>query len=80
MKVVKKLLTIMGLGIILYAPLAAERLPETGNVYTEETNSGGIMPYADIIETKYRLNHGKAQYRRWNSTKGCWVDPEWMDL
>lgn len=40
-----------------------------------------IEPRADIIENKYRLTpDGRIQYRRWNSTKGYWVDPEWIYL
>lgn len=34
----------------------------------------------DQIVIKYRLHNGKRQYRRWNKTKKCWVDPKWIDL
>lgn len=40
---------------------------------------GGIMPLADVIVVKKRMNNGKLQYRRWNETKGVWVDPYWID-
>lgn len=40
----------------------------------------GIMPLADVIEVITRMNNGKPQYRRWNRTKGYWVDPYWIDL
>ena len=33
----------------------------------------------DVIVYKYRLYNGKPQYRRWNRTRGCWVDPDWID-
>lgn len=39
-----------------------------------------ISPRADIIETKTRIYQGRQQYRRWNRTRGYWVDPEWIDL
>ena len=39
-----------------------------------------ITPYSDVIETYYRLYNGKVQYRRWNVTKGEWVDPYWITL
>ena len=39
----------------------------------------GIMPLADVIVLKTRVNNGKLQYRHWNQTKGCWVDPYWID-
>lgn len=36
---------------------------------------------SDIIEYKYRVNSkGQLQYRRWNSTKGYWVDPLWINV
>lgn len=33
----------------------------------------------DVIVTKFRLYNGLVQYRRWNETKGCWVDPDWIN-
>lgn len=35
---------------------------------------------ADVIVTKYRMSGGVMQYRRWNETRGYWVDPEWINL
>lgn len=35
---------------------------------------------ADVIVIKYRTNNGVLQYRRWNETRGYWVDPDWIDL
>lgn len=35
---------------------------------------------ADVIVTKYRVYNGVLQYRRWNDTRGYWVDPDWIDL
>ena len=38
-----------------------------------------MEPRADIIETVYRVTpDGRLQYRRWNSTRGYWVDPDWL--
>lgn len=38
-------------------------------------------PQIDQIETKFRwTGDGKLQYRRWNATRGYWVDPYWIDL
>ena len=45
--------------------------------------SGGereIVPYADVIVYKYRIVNGRKQYRRWNETRGYWVDPYWLDI
>ncbi len=39
-----------------------------------------IMPFADVIEIKYRHLNGKIQYRRWNATRNRWEDPYWIDL
>ena len=33
---------------------------------------------ADYIEIIYRNNNGHLEYRRWNATKGYWVDPYWI--
>lgn len=34
----------------------------------------------DVIEYKFRVYKGKQQYRRWNATKGKWVDPYWITI
>ena len=44
------------------------------SVISEETSR-----VSDLIETKYRYHNGHVQYRRWNSTKGYWVDPDWIN-
>ena len=38
------------------------------------------MPCADVIVYKYRVENGKYKYRRWNETRGYWVDPYWIDV
>ena len=38
----------------------------------------GIMPHADVIVMKQRIYQGKLQCRRWNETRGYWVDPYWI--
>ena len=40
----------------------------------------GVMPLADVIVIKMRTYQGRPQYRRWNETWGCWVDPDWIDM
>lgn len=40
----------------------------------------GIMPCADVIIRKVRTYQGRLQYRRWNETRGYWVDPYWIDM
>lgn len=34
----------------------------------------------DKIVVKYRVYNGVRQYRRWNDTKQCWVDPKWINM
>lgn len=56
-------------------------IPETDNdINTEYAADSGISPHADEIITKFRLYNNVLQYRRWNATKGFWVDPAWIDL
>ena len=40
----------------------------------------GIMPLADVIVMVTRTYQGRLQCRRWNETRGYWVDPEWIDI
>ena len=67
------------------AAVQAAEIPEQTTVPAGEvvsTSDAEIEPRADVIVTKYRLDTvtGHMQYRRWNETKGCWVDPEWIDI
>lgn len=39
-----------------------------------------IEPRSSVIVYKFRSYNGRPQYRRWNETKGCWVDPAWIYL
>lgn len=39
-----------------------------------------VSPRADQIITKFRVYNDILQYRRWNATKGYWVDPDWIDV
>ena len=41
------------------------------------SNTTSIAPYSDVYVTRYRVNNGKLQKRRWNETKGVWADPYW---
>lgn len=54
------------------------------NIYAAEQNSISteteISPCADTIIKKYRHYNNKLQYRRWNTTKECWVDKDWIDM
>ncbi len=59
---------------------AAEIPQEGSNLYIEYGKDSGISPHADEIVTEFRRHNGVIQYRRWNATKGYWVDPDWIDL
>lgn len=40
-----------------------------------------IEPRADVIYWRFRtLSDGTVQKRRWNATRGYWVDPDWIDI
>ncbi|MDO5539154.1 MAG: hypothetical protein Q4F83_03655 [Eubacteriales bacterium] len=60
------------------AGFASEQKP--AEVVQEQRDDGAQTRIADTIETKYRENNGYLEYRRWNCTKGCWVDPYWIRL
>lgn len=42
-------------------------------------NDSGVQR-ADVIVKKYRVNNGVLQYRRWNETRSCWVDSDWINV
>lgn len=72
-------------GFISFMPGIKINAASATDVYTSETRRNaigtvGIIPYADSIITKYRTFKGRLQYRRWNVTRKCWVDPKWINL
>ncbi|WP_305117104.1 hypothetical protein [Acutalibacter muris] len=60
------------------AAQAAEMSPQPEE--TVQAVNSGIQPYADVIVNKYRMYNGKLQKRRWNETRGYWVDPYWITI
>ena len=82
MKVKKFLVSVMCvamLGAMGSMSVHAAAIDIPSPIVVESTEE--IEPRADIIEIKYRVTpDNKLQYRRWNSTRGYWVDPYWIDI
>lgn len=53
---------------------------EAVTVSKTEASESVIMPRADNITTYYRTYNGKLQKRRWNVTRGYWVDADWITI
>lgn len=51
-----------------------------GQTYAFEQEWSLEKSNEDVIVYKYRMWNGKVQYRRWNKTKGYWVDANWIDI
>lgn len=81
----KKLLIVAAIcaSLFVVAPavsVSAAEVESEVQVQSEQSDIG-IVPCADEIVTKFRLIDGKKlQYRRWNQTRGYWVDKKWIDL
>lgn len=75
MRKIKKILVTIAAGVVILNTFNAASAIASAAVYNTDD---GIMPYADEIETKWRVSLGRLQYRRWNATRGYWVDPEWI--
>lgn len=69
----------LGLSVCMVALTAMPALPAVTQVPVEV--EAAIEPRADVIRWMYRkLSDGTIQKRRWNATKGYWVDPDWIDV
>ncbi|WNX83960.1 hypothetical protein RWV98_15440 [Agathobaculum sp. NTUH-O15-33] len=79
----KRLLCAISAAVVLAsaapAACAADVTAQTPSVETT-TSAAEVTPRADVIVTKTRVLGGRVQYRRWNETRGYWVDPEWIYL
>ena len=76
-KCITLFLLLMLLSVTLTVPVSAAEDTEIETVATQSTN-GSMQPYADVSVTKYRYYQGKRQYRNWNHTRNCWVEPDWI--
>ncbi len=69
--------------IIVVSPIQSVQAYENSATYLSDSvlqMDRANVPRADVIVRKLRLNNGVLQYRRWNETQGCWVDPDWIDV
>lgn len=71
----KKIIMLSLMIMFVFMPVATVRA-EDSTILTQNV----IIPKADVIVTKYRDYHGVLQYRRWNETRGYWVDKEWITM
>lgn len=70
---------VLGLTVCMVALTAMPALPAVTQAPVEV--EAAIEPRADVIRWIYReLDDGTIQKRRWNETKGYWVDPDWIDV
>lgn len=77
MRKIKKVLVAIAAGVVILNTFNAASVIASAAAYS--TDDGVCVPYADEIEKKWRVNRGVLQYRRWNATRGYWVDPEWIN-
>lgn len=47
---------------------------------SNDSEDGEMSIMADVIVVKYRTFYGVEQYRRWNETRGYWVDSTWLNI
>lgn len=71
---------IMLISILYSMPVLAEGKVPTQNYIVEKELSDNLETRMDKIVKKFRVYNGVLQYRRWNETKGKWVDPYWIDM
>ena len=77
----KRLLCALGAAAIMVTAVPTAYAADIPQAPTPQNSSEcTIMPCADVIVYKFRIYNGKQQYRRWNETRGYWVDPYWIDV
>lgn len=79
----KKLIksSLLTLCIFLMAFTALPNILPTSTITPIEVHAEEISPRADVIYWVYRtLSNGTVQKRRWNETRGYWVDPHWINV
>lgn len=77
----RRLLCALGAAAMMTTMFSTAFAADIPQVPTLQSSSeSAITPCADVIVYKFRLYNGKQQYRRWNETRGYWVDPYWIDM
>lgn len=72
---------ILGLLMMLAVTFPTEHLKSEMDIAVSiQSAEDEIHPCADVIKIKYRNYNNRLQYRRWNETKGVWVDKNWIDV
>lgn len=84
MKYVRNVVVVMLLCILMVNMMPVNSLAinsDRGEIKTDAISysPGGYDIQKTEIITKYRICAGKLQYRRWNVTRGKWVDPYWIN-
>lgn len=74
---VSVVLIVLALGSSMGMTVAANETTVIQETVATQDNEARI---SDTIEMKYRTLNGHLQCRRWNATKGYWVDPHWITL
>ena len=73
----RQLFCALGIATILSANIPIAMAADVPPIPAYRTSSDSVIaPCADVIVYKTRIYKGKRQYRRWNETRGYWVDPE----
>ena len=68
------------MAVLILTTILAVSVPFTVFAEPAESNVTDNSRYAsEVIETKFRIYNGVLQYRRWNATRGVWVDPYWIN-
>lgn len=71
---------LIGCSLLVLCPSLDIHAAEENMIYESISENNLDVTRADVIETKYRVNNGVLQYRRWNASRNVWVDPYWIDL
>lgn len=79
MKKIKKLIITAVTGITILNAFSVPASASSVNSVAYNNTDDSCVPYADDIQTKWRLYNKVLQYRRWNATKNRWVDPDWIN-
>lgn len=69
---------IVCLNVMLFLSILPAYAKEINPVVLQEVDDE-IDARADVIVTRFRNYRGILQYRRWNETRGVWVDPDWIN-
>ena len=79
-KIAQKFISLFAAAVLISSMAGLTANAANEPTIAESKSSGEVQAFISLVETRYRVNNGILQYRRWSTVGQYWVDPCWFNL